>query len=161
LSLVSFNSYLKNTEWNKSCLNNFRSYSNSILLAKSIVIVDDDANIADLFKDVLEDDGYSVVAFTDAIAALNHIQRNPEEFGLIISDYRMPQMNGYELCTKLVNLNSHIKVILISAYDLLERDNPTFTYLYKPISIAKLVSVVNEAISKSSADDRSSKALNQ
>ena len=66
----------------------------------------------------------------------------------------MPQMNGYELCTKLVHLNSHIKVILISAYDLLERDNPTFTYLHKPISIiAKLVSVVNEAISKSIADN--------
>lgn len=62
-------------------------------------------------------------------------------------------MNGYELCTKLVHLNSHIKVILISAYDLLERDNPTFTYLHKPISIAKLVSVVNEAISKSIADN--------
>ena len=33
--------------------------------------------IADLFKDVLEDDGYTVVAFTDSIAALNHIQGNP------------------------------------------------------------------------------------
>lgn len=61
------------------------------MLAKSIAIVDDDANIADLFKDVLEDDGYTVVAFTDSIAALNHIQRNPEEFGLVISDYRMPK----------------------------------------------------------------------
>jgi DNA-binding NtrC family response regulator len=126
------------------------------LLAKSIAIVDDDANIADLFKDVLEDDGYTVVAFTDSIAALTHIQRNPEEFGLVISDYRMPQMNGYELCTKLIHLNSNIKVILISAYDLLERDNSTFTFLHKPISIAKLVSVVNEAISKSTtADDKS------
>ena len=61
----------------------------------------------------------------------------------------MPQMNGYELCMKLIHLNSDLKVILISAYDLLERDNPTFTFLHKPISIAKLVSVVNEAISKS------------
>ena len=54
----------------------------------------------------------------------------------------------------LFTLNSHIKIILISAYDLLERDNPTFTYLHKPISIAELVSVVNEAISKSIADDK-------
>jgi DNA-binding NtrC family response regulator len=122
---------------------------------KSIAIVDDDPNIADLFKDVLEDDRYTVVAFTDSIAASNHIQGNPEEFGLIISDYRMPQMNGYELCTKLIHLNSDLKVILISAYDLLERDNPTFTFLHKPISIAKLVSVVNEAISKSMPDDKS------
>lgn len=118
-------------------------------MLKSIAIIDDDIDITDLFKDILEDDGYTVVAFTDSIAALNHIQDNPEEFGLVISDYRMPQMNGYELCTKLIEFNPNLKVILISAYDLLERDNAKFTFLHKPISIAKLVSVVNEAISKS------------
>lgn len=125
------------------------------MLAKSIAIIDDDVDIADLFKDVLEDDGYTVVAFNDSITALNHIQENAEEFGLVISDYRMPQMNGYELCKKLINLKSDLKVILISAYELLERDNPTFTFLHKPISIAKLVSVVKEAISKSMSDDKS------
>lgn len=125
------------------------------MLAKSIAIIDDDVDIADLFKDVLEDDGYTVVAFNDSITALNHIQENAEEFGLVISDYRMPQMNGYELCKNLINLKSDLKVILISAYELLERDNPTFTFLHKPISIAKLVSVVNEAISKSMSDDKS------
>ncbi|MGH9980146.1 MAG: hypothetical protein ACRD6U_01185 [Nitrososphaeraceae archaeon] len=44
------------------------------MLAKSIAIIDDDVDIADLFKDVLEDDGYTVVAFNDSIAAFNHIQ---------------------------------------------------------------------------------------
>jgi len=126
------------------------------LLAKSIAIIDDDVDIADLFKDELEDDGYTVVDFNDSITALNHIQENAEEFGLVISDYyRLPQMTGYELCKKLINLKSDLKVILISAYELLERDNPAFTFLHKPISIAKLVSVVNEAISKSMSDEKS------
>lgn len=119
------------------------------MLTKSIAIIDDDVDIANLFKDVIEDDGYTVVAFTDPIAALNHIKGNPEEFGLVISDYRMPQMNGYELCAKLIDLNPDLKVIIISAYNMLEDYNPMFTYIHKPISIAKLVSVVNEAISKS------------
>jgi hypothetical protein len=38
---------------------------------------------------------------------------------------------------------------------MLERDNSTFTFLHKPISIAKLVDVVNEAISKSITGDKS------
>jgi DNA-binding NtrC family response regulator len=128
----------------------FFAYSNSrLLLSKSIAVIDDDIDIANLFKDVLEDDGYAVFTFTDPIAALNYIKENSNKFGLVISDYRMPQMNGYELCNKLINLNPDLQVILISAYDLLENYNPNFTFLHKPISIAKLVSVVNEAISKS------------
>jgi two-component system, NtrC family, phosphoglycerate transport system response regulator PgtA len=130
------------------------------LLTKSIAIVDDNVDIANLFKDVLEDDGYTVFAFNDPVVALNYIQENAKEFGLVISDYRMSRMNGYELCMKLIHLNSDLQVILISAYDLLERDNPTFTFLHKPISIAKLVSVVNEAISKSMSDVKSINALN-
>ncbi|HEX6294695.1 MAG TPA: response regulator [Nitrososphaeraceae archaeon] len=119
------------------------------LFARSIAVIDDDIDITNLFKDVLEDDGYIVFAFNDSIEALNHIQKNIEEFGLVISDYRMPKMNGYELCTKLADLNHDLKVILISAYDLLERDNFKFIFLHKPITIAKLVSTVNESISKS------------
>ena len=61
-------------------------------MLRSIAIIDDDIDITNLFKDILEDDGYTVVAFTDSIAALNHIQENPEEFGLVISDYRMPHL---------------------------------------------------------------------
>jgi DNA-binding NtrC family response regulator len=61
-------------------------------LLRSIAIIDDDIDITNLFKDILEDDGYTVVAFTDSIAALNHIQENPEEFGLVISDYCMPHL---------------------------------------------------------------------
>ena len=119
------------------------------LFARSIAVIDDDIDITNLFKDILEDDGYIVVAFNDSIEALNHIQKNIEEFGLVISDYRMPKMNGYDLCTKLVDLNHDLKVILISAFDLLERDNSKFTFLHKPITISKLVSTVNESISKS------------
>lgn len=119
------------------------------LFARSIAVIDDDIDITNLFKDILEDDGYIVVAFNDSIEALNHIQKNIEEFGLVISDYRMPKMNGYDLCTKIVDLNHDLKVILISAFDLLERDNSKFVFLRKPITIAKLVSTVNEVISKS------------
>lgn len=119
------------------------------LFARSIAVIDDDIDITNLFKDILEDDGYIVVAFNDSTEALNHIQKNIEEFGLVISDYRMPKMNGYDLCTKLADLNHDLKVILISAFDLLERDNSKFVFLRKPITIAKLVSTVNEVISKS------------
>ena len=83
------------------------------MLVKSIAIIDDEADLVNLFKEVLEIDGFKVCTFTDPIYALNHIQKSPKEYSLIISDFRMPSMNGNDLCTKLMNLNPDLKVILI------------------------------------------------
>ena len=77
--------------------------------AKAIAIIDDEADLVDLFQEILEGDGFKVCAFTDPIQAYNHIQKNPDDYGLILSDYRMPVMNGNELCTKLMQIKSGLK----------------------------------------------------
>jgi DNA-binding NtrC family response regulator len=124
--------------------------SNSRLLAKVIAVIEDEIDVLYLYQEVLENEGYTVFAYNDPIEAINTIQQMPEEFGLVISDYRMPLINGFEVCTKLIELNPELKVVIISAFDLLEEDrNPKFTFINKPITIAKLISVVNEAVSKS------------
>jgi DNA-binding NtrC family response regulator len=81
--------------------------------AKYIAIVDNELDIVDLFKEALEMKGYYVSAFTNPLLALNHILKDPTRYSLIISDFRMPEMNGDELVTKL--LETKIKVILMSA----------------------------------------------
>ena len=58
----------------------------------------------------------------------------------------MPRMNGNELCTKLMNINSQLKVILMSAYHDVEYDKSKFTFITKPISIDKLLKIVNEIL---------------
>ena len=55
-------------------------------------------------------------------------------------------MNGNELCTKLMNINSQLKVSLMSAYQDVEYDKSKFTFITKPIPIAKLVKIVNETL---------------
>ena len=72
--------------------------------AKAIVIIDDEADLVDLFQEILESDGFKVCTFIDPIQAYNHIQKNPNDYDLILSDYRMPVMNGNELLYK-VNAN--------------------------------------------------------
>lgn len=46
-----------------------------------------------------------------------HLLNNSNKYELVISDYRMPNLNGCELCIKIKELNENIKVILTSAYD--------------------------------------------
>jgi DNA-binding NtrC family response regulator len=116
--------------------------------AKAIAIIDDEADLVYLFQEALENNGFKVCTFTDPIQAYNLIQKNPNDFGLILSDYRMPVMNGNELCTKLMRINSKFKVILMSAYDNIEDDISKFTFMKKPTTIANLLQIVKNTIAE-------------
>ena len=118
------------------------------MLAKSIAIIDDEADIINLFKEALQMDGFKVHAFADPIEAFNHIQKRPTEYALILSDFKMPVMNGNELCTKLINLNPELKIILMSAYENIEYDTSKFTFIQKPMSIARLLKIVKESLNE-------------
>jgi DNA-binding NtrC family response regulator len=118
------------------------------LLAKAIAVIDDEADLANLFREALQMDGFRVCAFTDPIEAFNKLQRGLEEYSLIISDYRMSTMNGNELCTKLMRLNSELKIILMSAYDNVQCDTSNFIFLNKPIPIAHLLKIVKETLAE-------------
>ncbi len=58
----------------------------------------------------------------------------------------MPNLNGYELCSKLILLNPELEVILMSAYDIMEYDTSKFTIVKKPILIAKLLQIVRDSL---------------
>jgi len=119
-----------------------------MVAAKAIAIIDDEADLVDLFQEILESDGFKVCAFTDPIEAYNHIQKYPNNYGLILSDYRMPVMNGIELCTKLMRINSEFKVILMSAYENIEDDISKFKFMRKPITIANLLQIVKNTLTE-------------
>ena len=48
--------------------------------AKTIAIIDDEADLVDLFQEILEGDGFKICAFTDPIEAYNHIQKSPNDY---------------------------------------------------------------------------------
>ena len=117
-----------------------------MVAAKAIAIIDDEADLVDLFQEILESDGFKVCAFTDPIQAYNHIQKNPNDNGLILSDYRMSVMNGNELCTKLMRINSGFKVILMSAYENI--DVSKFKFMRKLTTIANLLQIAKNTIAE-------------
>ena len=65
---------------------------------------------------------------------------------MVITDYRMPKLNGYEFGLKIKELDNNIKIILISAYDNIEGYKGEFEFLKKPIPIQTLIDKVNENI---------------
>ena len=72
----------------------------------SVMVVDDEEELAHLFMELLKGSGYNTVAFTDPLLALEHFRSNPEQYSLILSDLIMPGMNGIELAKRIRDYNS-------------------------------------------------------
>jgi len=86
---------------------------------KIVSVVDDDLNTTELFHVALSEniDGISVVSFNDPVIALEHFAANKDAYVVVISDLRMPGLNGLELLKKVKNSNPKVRTILMSAYN--------------------------------------------
>jgi DNA-binding NtrC family response regulator len=85
---------------------------------ESIMIVDDEIDIATFMKLSLQKCGYNVDSFTDSFLALEHFQLNSEDYTIVLSDIRMPGMNGFEFVQKIREVKPKIKVLLMTAFDI-------------------------------------------
>ncbi len=86
---------------------------------KIVSVVDDDLNTTELFQIALSEniEGISVVSFNDPVIALEHFAANKDAYILVISDLRMPGLNGLELLKKVKSSNPKVRTILMSAYN--------------------------------------------
>jgi two-component system response regulator (stage 0 sporulation protein F) len=119
-----------------------------------IGVVDDELDIAQLFRDALQTtNGFTIFAFTDPTVAFEHFALNREDYTLIISDLRMPSINGMELIKKIKELNPYIRTILMTAFaikdDLFQeyaRMELINGFLQKPIHLGDLCVEVNNQL---------------
>ena len=119
----------------------------------SVLAVDDEYDIVNLIKQSLERNRqHRVCLFIDALEALNHFKSDSKDYhDLVISDIRMPGMSGYEFVKHVKTTDSQVKVILMSAFEIQEKqfnnmlpDTKVDGFLQKPFSIRQL----NDAIEK-------------
>jgi DNA-binding NtrC family response regulator len=117
---------------------------------KSVLAVDDESTILDIIKKSLQKQELKVCTFTDPLAALTHFNSDIKDYHhIVLSDIRMPGMNGYELIRKIKESNPEVKIMLMSAFEINERefhnilpDIKVDSFLQKPFSVRQLNDVV-------------------
>lgn len=114
-------------------------------------MVDDELDIVVIFKQALSRQGYTVFGFTDPVLALEHFKINSEDYGLVITDVRMPRMSGFDLAANIKAIKPDAKVVLMSAFEVSDFEflTPEFKikdFLRKPVDVKTLVRRVKVAM---------------
>ena len=128
--------------------------SESFLSAsRSVMVVDDETELAILFKTFLEKEGYKTVSFSDPILALEYFKETSVNHSLIITDMRMPGMCGIELAKKIRESNEKINIFLMTAFDINDLENNSDfkgakidKLLQKPVRFSELRKMINDAL---------------
>ena len=110
-------------------------------MEKKLLIVDDDFAIRSFLNETLKDSGYSVSLAGDGKAALKHLAENKVD--LIITDLKMPKVDGLELLSSVKENYSETGLLLMSAYGTVEdavqaMKNGAFDFVTKPFSITEI-----------------------
>ena len=88
---------------------------------KRIILVDDEKDVLFTYKTFLDDHDYDVTAFTDPSLAMNYIRNIPNfKDLLVILDIRMKNLNGFQLHQQIKSIDPTIKVLFITALDILD-----------------------------------------
>src|ERR1044071_6125400 len=118
---------------------------------KSILVVDDELDIIIIFRQALSKQGYSVFGFTDPALALEHFKLNAKDYHLVITDVRMPHINGFELAASIKAIKPDAKIVLMSAFEIGDLEFSMSSakisdFIRKPIDIGTLVQKVKVAM---------------
>jgi two-component system, cell cycle sensor histidine kinase and response regulator CckA len=118
---------------------------------ETILLVEDEEQVRELARRVLERVGYTVLAAPDAVAAMAIADRRAGHIHLLVTDMLMPQLSGRELAARLSIHRPAIKVLYISGTSdgsiaklrLLE---PGMEFLEKPFSLDRLLRTVRRVL---------------
>jgi DNA-binding response OmpR family regulator len=115
-----------------------------------IMIVDDDHDIANLFKLFLENNGYTVDAYTNPLEALNNFRKQRHD--LVILDLKMPKMDGMILYQKIKEIDKQVIICLTTADKNLIQDlqkgiiDIEKIVIYKPVLLKDLKNKIDSLL---------------
>lgn len=120
-------------------------------MVATILVVDDQPDLAAMMADVLADAGYATRIAGDGCSALAEVQANPPD--LLVLDVQMPELDGFEVAAMLKSdpATATIPIIMVSAQDgrgarLIGLESGAEDYLGKPVDPAELLAKIRNLL---------------
>ena len=123
--------------------------------AGTIMVVDDEQDVALTYESFLRQRGYNAKSYLDPYSALKAFADNPNSFDLVVLDIRMPDMNGLQLCQSLRVMNERCKFLFVSALDAAAELSSMLPgieqsqIIRKPVELERFISAVKGVLEQS------------
>ncbi|KAA3637689.1 MAG: response regulator [Calditrichaeota bacterium] len=123
---------------------------------RSILVVDDELLIRDLLYDFFKDQGWDISITDNGKRALELLKS--KEFDLLLTDIKMPEMDGLDLASKVKMSHPDLPIMLMTGYPSVESAvtglrNKVEDYIIKPFNINQLFKSIENIVSEGSKSD--------
>ena len=119
-----------------------------------VMLVEDDAHIADMLLNYLQASGFDTVHLADGLATLNHLKHPPRQPELLLLDLMLPGMDGLSLCREVRQFSAVPIVMVTARVDEVDRllglDTGADDYICKPFSPREVVARVRAHLRRAS-----------
>lgn len=119
------------------------------MIKAHILVIDDEKGLCKMLEAILGDLGYRVTVFTDPIKAVKSFE--PHNYSMVITDVKMPGMNGIEVLKKIKKIDQDVPVLVITGYATVELSiqalrSGAFDILTKPFEPEEMLNRVRNAL---------------
>ena len=116
---------------------------------ETVLIVDDEKNYPRILGAVLEEEGFEVLTANSGAEALEELHAS--DIDLVLTDMKMPEMDGIDLLAKIKASNPQLPVIMMTAHGTVDKaveamEKGAYSYLLKPFDNDRLIIYVNKAV---------------
>ncbi|MEM2320108.1 MAG: response regulator [Candidatus Bathyarchaeia archaeon] len=122
-----------------------------------ILVIDDDENIREVLKTILEDEGYIVDTAETGEKAIAKTKKG--FYNLALIDIKLPDMEGIELLTKMKDTTPKMRKIIVTGYPTMHNaieavNRGADAYILKPFEVEKILAVIKEQLKRQEEEEQ-------
>ncbi|MEM2547161.1 MAG: response regulator [Candidatus Bathyarchaeia archaeon] len=122
-----------------------------------ILVIDDDENIREVLKTILEDEGYIVDTAETGEKAIEKTKKG--FYNLALIDIKLPDMEGIELLTKMKDTTPKMRKIIVTGYPTMHNaieavNRGADAYILKPFEVEKILAVIKEQLKRQEEEEQ-------
>ena len=118
---------------------------------ESILLVDDEPSLTEMWRNMLQGLGYRMTVMTDAVKALEIFDARPDDFDIVLTDMTMPDMTGLALSKELLEIRPDIPIILFTGFSEMVTEEDARKagirdFFMKPVSLREIACSIREIL---------------